>query len=220
MGNLLHGWNEQFATSDTIDLLNLMGEEECFCAIEIGNYLLRSEPNVSHHGLELAKVLQFALAKVLQSRNARAERLREVLLHLSRSKEHEFEDFNSDDENDFDDDENDFDDFDSNEDELLLPPSMPGHESSVALSPGASVSNCSREQDQDSQEELTIISGCSDDEIRHAIYFRDEGDWDLPDLVSQLQEWNKGLPLSFTLEFEHYLGNRLFSKEEGEEKDD
>jgi len=73
------------------------------------------------------------------------------------------------------------------------------------------------EQEKD-RGEFTIIKGMSDKEARQCIYLRNGVDWVLPDIVSTLENWNKGNQLTFTPEFERYLGQQIM--DEGEEEDD
>lgn len=64
----------------------------------------------------------------------------------------------------------------------------------------------SSKKEEDYSNELPIIEGLSNDEVRCSIYLRKGPDWELPDVVSQLEDWNKGNALRFTPEFERHLG--------------
>ena len=67
---------------------------------------------------------------------------------------------------------------------------------------------------EDSDEEPPIIAGMSNKDARMRLYLRNGADWSLPDVVGQLEEWNKGKALSFTPTFERYLGQQMTEDEE------
>lgn len=71
-------------------------------------------------------------------------------------------------------------------------------------------------KEQDS--EPPIIEGFSNKEVRRSIYLRKGPDWELPDIVSQLEDWNRGKPLTFTPEFEKHLGIEM-TKDEDDDRD-
>jgi hypothetical protein len=75
------------------------------------------------------------------------------------------------------------------------------------------------EKDDDS-ESFTILSGLSNKEARQSIYLRNGKDWVLPDIVSQLENWNKGNRLTFTPMFEQYIGNQIAKEIEDDDSDD
>jgi hypothetical protein len=64
----------------------------------------------------------------------------------------------------------------------------------------------SNNKDKDFSNDPPIIEGLSNDDVRCSIYLRKGPDWELPDVVSQLEDWNKGKALRFTPEFERHLG--------------
>jgi hypothetical protein len=49
---------------------------------------------------------------------------------------------------------------------------------------------------------------------------RNGKDWVLPDIVSQLENWNKGNRLTFTPMFEQYIGNQIAKEIEDDDSDD
>lgn len=70
------------------------------------------------------------------------------------------------------------------------------------------------EEEENDNDEPPLIHGISNDDVRRSIYLRKGPDWELPDIVSQLEGWNKGQPLSFTPEFERYLGWQLSQEDD------
>ena len=63
-------------------------------------------------------------------------------------------------------------------------------------------------------DESPIIKGFSNEEVRRSIYLRKGPVWELPDVVSQLEDWNKGKSLNFTPEFEKHLAWEMAKEEE------
>jgi hypothetical protein len=55
------------------------------------------------------------------------------------------------------------------------------------------------------EEEPLLIEGYTNKEIRRSIYMRKGPKWELPDIVPQLTDWNKGKELAFTPEYERHL---------------
>ena len=72
---------------------------------------------------------------------------------------------------------------------------------------------------EERRDESTIIKGLSDKEVRRSIYLRNGADWALADIVKQLEDWNKGKQLTFTHEFERYLGRQIMKRGNEEDKD-
>jgi hypothetical protein len=68
--------------------------------------------------------------------------------------------------------------------------------------------------------ETLIVDGVSNDVVRDSIYLRNGKDWLLPDIVTQLEEWNKGQTLTFTPEFEKHLGWQMTKEDEEDDDDD
>ena len=62
--------------------------------------------------------------------------------------------------------------------------------------------------------EPPIIEGLSNKEVRQSIYLRKGPDWELPDIVLQLEDWNKGKPLNFTLEYEKHLAEQMMREDD------
>ena len=71
---------------------------------------------------------------------------------------------------------------------------------------------------EERRDESTIIKGLSDKEVRRSIYLRNGAHWALADVVQQLEDWNKGRELTFTHEFERYLGRQIMKR--GDKEDD
>jgi len=77
----------------------------------------------------------------------------------------------------------------------------------------------SPEENGSGEEETPVIEGVSNRILRQRIYLRNSGEWIVPDLVPQLEGWNKGDPLSFTVEFERHLGKQMVKFDEEDEDD-
>eukprot|EP00804_Cyclotella_cryptica_P005328 CCRYP_020414-RA/>CCRYP_020414-RA protein AED:0.11 eAED:0.11 QI:0/-1/0/1/-1/1/1/0/668 len=75
-----------------------------------------------------------------------------------------------------------------------------------ASTPAVNNVNSSNKTEEEDVDEPPIIEGLSNEEVRRGIYLRKGPDWELPDVVCQLEEWNKGKALRFTPEFERHLG--------------
>lgn len=76
------------------------------------------------------------------------------------------------------------------------------------------------EDDYDDDNSYTIIRGLSNKDARRSIYLRNSREWQLNDIVPQLQDWKLGRRLTFTPMFEKYIGNQIsqaYDEEEGEE---
>ena len=71
-------------------------------------------------------------------------------------------------------------------------------------------------------DDLPLHSFGTSEEWDARIYLRNSSDWNLPDLVPTLVEWNKGFPLSYTPEFERHLCKtlQLSPKQDDEDDDD
>mmetsp|Transcript_3504 Transcript_3504/g.7741 ORF Transcript_3504/g.7741 Transcript_3504/m.7741 type:complete len:723 (-) Transcript_3504:138-2306(-) len=74
-------------------------------------------------------------------------------------------------------------------------------------------------EEGENNESFTIIKGLSDTEARQSIYLRNGVDWVLPDVVPILEDWNKGNQLTFTPEFERYLGRQIMKEAEEDDED-
>ena len=75
------------------------------------------------------------------------------------------------------------------------------------------------DEDYDDDDSYTIIRGLSNKDARRSIYLRNSREWQLNDIVPQLQDWNHGRRLTFTPLFEKYIGNQIsqaYDEEEGE----
>jgi len=72
-------------------------------------------------------------------------------------------------------------------------------------------------EEEDDDDESPIINGMSNKEVRKSIYLRKGPEWELPDVVSQLEDWNKGKPLKFSLEFERYLGWQMSKDDDNDD---
>ena len=77
-----------------------------------------------------------------------------------------------------------------------------------------------KSNNKDGEDTFTLMRGLSDREARQTIYLRNTEDWGLPDLVPQLEEWNKGKPLTFTPSFEEYVGQQMDKGSEEYDYDD
>jgi hypothetical protein len=97
-------------------------------------------------------------------------------------------------------------------------------EDSKTMSFKANTSNKSNyesddDEDYDDDDSYTIIRGLSNKDARRSIYLRNSREWQLNDIVPQLQDWNHGRRLTFTPLFEKYIGNQIsqaYDEEEGE----
>ena len=97
-------------------------------------------------------------------------------------------------------------------------------EDSKTMSFKANTSNKSNydsddDEDYDDDHSYTIIRGLSNKDARRSIHLRNSREWQLNDIVPQLQDWNHGRRLTFTPMFEKYIGNQIsqaYDEEEGE----
>ena len=78
------------------------------------------------------------------------------------------------------------------------------------------------DDDEGKEDTFTIMpeKGLSDKLARESIYLRNGTDWVLPDLVGQLEDWNKGNQLTFTPMFERYLGRQMTKESKGEDEEE
>jgi len=196
---LLFDWSHIVDCQENIDLLDLLGEDDTMEVINLGKiYLLDEFANdspSSRHVEDLTNLLQSALTSVLQERRIRAERLNDALWHLVRRKEEgEGADGDYDSEEEYDSDDDEF----------------------YHVDDGISNAHHGTREEWDAESDFL------DDDVRRMIYLRNSHDWNLPDLVPNLVEWNKGFPLSFTPEFERHLSKtlQLPAKQDGEDGGD
>ena len=81
---------------------------------------------------------------------------------------------------------------------------------------------CDDEEYYDDDYSDTIIQGLSNKDAHSSIYLRNSREWQLNDIVPQLQDWNHGRRLTFIHMFERYIGNQIsnaYYEEEGEVND-
>jgi len=236
---LVGGWRALSGKGEKIDLLSLLGENNTFDALEIAKGWLGDtkfgEDNQSNpHVMELTNLLEVAVSEILKGQKQRAEKLSHLLWQLSlRNDDGDF-DGESDSDSDF---EDDFDYGSDGEEELVTPAPTPTpmtdftpsdlpvvlgkrevewhDKNTLTLSSNADDATTPKlENDQGKDaEESTIITGLMDNEARQSIYLRNGVDWVLPDIVPTLEEWNKGNQLTFTPEFERYLGRQIMKEE-------
>ncbi|KAL7442362.1 hypothetical protein ACHAXM_008349 [Skeletonema potamos] len=210
---LLRGWREHFGRSEKINLLDMLGEDTTLEALDIAKGWVvdgefRNDTQDCRHTLELTNLLQDSLEVILNERKCRAEKLSRILPNII------FQLDSPSDDEDFDSDASDSEfeeEFDSDDDE--------DWEQSSALESviagNAEIESITLEYKAlDSVDEHQIIPGMSNKDARLRIYLRNRCDWSLPDLVGQLEEWNKGEALSFTPAFERYLGQQMTNEDE------
>ncbi|KAL7550105.1 hypothetical protein ACHAWF_013337 [Thalassiosira exigua] len=205
---------------------------------------MEEEVKRNPHLLDLVNLLEVSLTEVLKDQKQRAQKLSQLLVQLSlQTEEDEDYEVESDSDSDF---EDEFDYDSDEEDELDTTDGYITSDSSLAVGSRRSVdgklkpfvakadgnnsitmASCADDEnarkrvgeDEDDSELSTIIKGMSDKEARRSIYLRNGVDWALPDVVSQLEGWNKGNQLTFTHEFEKYLGRQLWPEGKGENDD-
>lgn len=201
---------------------------------------VQSSPHVN----ELTSLLEVALNEVVKDRKQREKKLATLMWQLSLHRNQDDNDFDggsSDSDSEY---ELEFEyesESDDDEEELETPTPTPttadlttdslASESSpffsykedggdtVTLSYTAGSTNASWQSiEAEEPEPYTIVEGLTNKEVRRTIYLRNGQDWALPDIVPQLEEWNKGKPLTFTPLFEMYLGKQIMEEddEEGE----
>jgi len=227
--SLLRGWQAIFDySSDTqgnIDLVHLMGEDNVLKAldivkgwIDVDNSFYEDE-QINHHAMEITTLLELSLAEIIKVRKQRAEKLRDLIFELQTRNE---EDDENDDELDFDEQDTDYEsnfDYDSEEDEEDIE-TVDNPTPTTLLSQLEPDTVHSKPNNKDGEDTFTLIRGLSDKEARQSIYLRNTEDWGLPDLVPQLEEWNKGKPLTFTPSFEEYVGRQMDKGSEEYDYDD
>ena len=206
--SLLEGWREHFGQSEKIHLLNMLGENTTLEALEIAkNWVVKEEfvqdPQASHHALHLTSLLEESLETILDERKRRAAKLSRILPHLIGQLE------SPPDEEEFDSDGSDSEyeeEFDSDEDD--------DWEQSDASADADDTTTIDYKVNDD--EEDAMIAGMSNKDVRSRIYLRNSCDWVIPDVVGQLENWNKGRALSFSPAFERYLCQQMMTKEDDE----
>eukprot|EP00578_Thalassiosira_sp_NH16_P001346 CAMPEP_0181134666 /NCGR_PEP_ID=MMETSP1071-20121207/32213_1 /TAXON_ID=35127 /ORGANISM="Thalassiosira sp., Strain NH16" /LENGTH=501 /DNA_ID=CAMNT_0023221207 /DNA_START=143 /DNA_END=1648 /DNA_ORIENTATION=- len=241
---LLHEWDALSGhdSSRSIDLMDLLGEHRTFDALEIAKDWLagctqfEEDLRTNSHAIRLTGILEEALGELVKVRKQRAENISRLLSQLPmQSEDGQFGEDRDDADYEF---EVDFDfDADGGEDsETQTATASTSHSNSlVVLSDeekteplyfGSSEDHSAEDDDAlkagNEQSGMvassTIIKGLSDNEARQSIYVRNGVDWVLPDIVPQLEDWNKGKQLAFTPMFERYLGQQIM-KEQDEDDD-
>jgi len=220
--SLLRGWQAIFDySSDTqgnIDLVHLMGEDNVLKALDIVKGWIEDE-QINHHAMEITTLLELSLAEIIKVRKQRAEKLRDLIFELQTRNE---EDDENDDELDFDEQDTDYEsnfDYDSEDDEEDIE-TVDNPTPTTLLSQLEPDTVHSKPNNKDGEDTFTLMRGLSDNEARQTIYLRNTEDWGLPDLVPQLEEWNKGKPLTFTPSFEEYVGRQMDKGSEEYDYDD
>jgi hypothetical protein len=209
--SLLEGWREHFGRSEKINLLTMLGEDTTLEALEIAkNWVVKEEfvedAQASHHALHLTSLLEESLETILDERKRRAAKLSRILPHLigqlesPPSDEEEFDSDGSDSEYE--------EEFDSDEDD--------DWEQSDASADADDTTTMEYKVNADDDEEDAMIAGMSNKDVRSRIYLRNSCDWSIPDVVGQLENWNKGRALSFSPAFERYLCQQMMTKEDDE----
>jgi hypothetical protein len=236
--------------SNDIDVISLLGEAHTLKALEIVQRYtvdtkfmeaVESDPHV----MELTTLLEVALEEILKGRKKRVEKISEMLWQLSLSHEQDYDydddkddsdsefgdefDYDSDSSDEDDADNAEFDAFTTSSATCFTPSDSPIMADTMGMVTGDKVQRVSyasnnnldevSEKDDDS-ESFTILSGLSNKEARQSIYLRNGKDWVLPDIVSQLENWNKGNRLTFTPMFEQYIGNQIAKEIEDDDSDD
>jgi hypothetical protein len=244
---LIRGWEAKLGrNNDSIDLMLLMGEEQTLEALDIAKGWLvgtsfGDDILSNPHANELINLLQLSLAKILKDRKEQADSFARVLTTVVAlqgiPQQHE-NDYDEDDSDFEDDDEYDSYDSDS-EDEggekwtptLKSAPVTELNAENFPLVLGKHPLNFQDSVEQSAQDiteikeakddvETLIVDGVSNDVVRDSIYLRNGKDWLLPDIVTQLEEWNKGQTLTFTPEFEKHLGWQMTKEDEEDDDDD
>lgn len=247
--DLLRAWQGIFGhASNSIDVLSLLGEAHTLKALEtVQGYTadskfmdaVQSDPHV----MELTTLLEVALEEILEGRKKRVKKISEMLWQLSLHNEtdDDFDDKNSDSDAEFgdefeyesdssDEDDEEFDTLTAVSAKSFTPPESPtvrlaisdmdDKVQAVASYPANALPHHIEEDgEEDDNENFTILSGLSNAEARQSIYLRNGKDWVLPDIVSQLEDWNKGNRLTFTPMFEQYIGNQIAQEEDDEDDD-
>lgn len=201
------------------------------------------------HVMELTTLLEVALEEILKGRKKRVKKISEMLwqLSLSHEQDHDFDDDKNDSDSEFgdefeyesdasdedDEDEDEFDTFSSTSATGFSPSDSPIMKDTMGMIAGdkvqavslfhanASSNNLDKVSEEDDySESFTILSGLSNKEARQSIYLRNAKDWVLPDVVSQLEDWNKGNRLTFTPMFEQYIGNQIAKEIVEDDSDD
>jgi len=210
---LLQGWREHFGRSEKIILLDMLGEVATLEALEIAkSWVVDDEfgkdAQACRHALELTNLLQDSLELILDERKSRAENLSRILPSII----YQLDSPVDGDEFDSDASDSEFEeDFDSDDDDDWEKSSA--RESDTARN-SATDSITMEFVAEDSDSEPQIMAGMSNKDARMRIYLRNGCDWSLPDVVSQLEEWNKGKALSFSQAFERYLGQQMTEADE------
>ena len=216
--SLLRGWQAIFDYSSdvqgTIDMVHLMGEDNVLKAldivkgwIDVDNSFYEDE-QINHHAMEITTLLELSLAEIIKVRKQRAEKLRDIIFELQTRNE---EDDENDNELDFDEQDTGYEsnfDYDSEDDEEDIE-TVDNPTPTTLLSQMEPDTVHPKSNNKDGEDSFTLIRGLSDKEARQSIYLRNTEDWGLPDLVPQLEEWNKGKPLTFTPSFEEYVGQQM-----------
>ena len=206
--SLLEGWREHFGRSEKINLLTMLGEDTTLEALEIvKSWVVKEEfvqgTQASHHALHLTSLLEESLETILDERKRRAAKLSRILPHLIGQLE------SPPDEEEFDSDGSDSEyeeEFDSDEDD--------DWEQSDASADAVDTTTMEYKVNADDDEEDVMIAGMSSKDVRSRIYLRNSCDWSIPDVVGQLEDWNKGRTLSFSPAFERYLCQQMMTKED------
>jgi hypothetical protein len=202
---------------------------------------VQSDPHV----MELTTLLEVALEEILKGRKKRVKKISEMLWQLSLRNEtdDDYDDNNNDSDSDFGDefeyesDSSDEDDEDDEEFDTLSTISAKEFTPSGSTTVSFEITDMSdkvqavesypanalphreeKDGEHTDNENFTILSGLSNTEARKSIYLRNGKDWVLPDIVSQLEDWNKGNRLTFTPMFEQYIGNQI--AQEADDDDD
>lgn len=208
--SLLEGWREHFGRSEKINLLTMLGEDTTLEALEIAkSWVIKEEfvqdAQASQHALHLTSLLEESLETILDERKRRAAKLSRILPHLIGQLE------SPPDEEEFDSDGSDSEyeeEFDSDEDD--------DWEQSDASADADDTTTMEYKANADDDEEDVMIAGMSNKDVRSRIYLRNSCDWSIPDVVGQLESWNKGRALSFSPAFERYLCQQMMTKEDDE----
>ena len=208
---LLNGWREHFGRSEKINFLDMVDEDTTLEALEIAKgWVVDNEfgkdAQTCHHALELTNLLQDSLEVILDERKSRAEKLSRIFPHIIYQTDppSDGEEFDSDaSDSEFEEE------FDSDDDEDWEQSSTSDNATKDSITMEFKAEESDYAEDQ-------IITGMSNKDARTRIYLRNGCDWNLPDVVGQLEEWNKGKTLFFSPSFERYLGHQM-TKEEDEE---
>ncbi|KAL9190151.1 hypothetical protein ACHAXT_007362 [Thalassiosira profunda] len=219
MGLLRGGWSS-FGFGGEINLTQFLGEDKTIDALNIAKDWLADrrfgeEVALNPLASELAGIMEHSLAEILQARRKRAQRVSEVLSQLSATVDDEEDDEDFESDSDYEDD--DFDYESDDEDEVLDTPTPTEfsstdfddtivHADHIVVVPEGGDSGHKRKNEEENDARAR----------ESAIYLRNQGDWTLPDIVQQLEDWNKGEKLTFTTEFSRYLSHEMMQEEKGE----